>query len=228
MVKNHLKRIAMPKTWNILRKNNTFITKPNPGAHNYYLGTSINTLLKEIIGLVETKKEVKKILHDKNLQVDGKICHDEKFNVGFMDVITIQKESYRVVLDSKGKLATVKIKGAEATQKLSRITGKNTLKGGKIQLTTSDGRVINIEKDTYKTGDCILISLPSQKIEAHYPLIEGASTFIIKGKHAGSHGIITKLDEEKVLIKTTEGNYLTKKEYAFITGDKKTAVTCSL
>lgn len=226
MVKNHLKRIATPKTWNILRKSQIFITRPNAGAHSLLLGTSLNTFIKEVVGEAKTKKEVKKILHDKKILVDGKIRHDERYNVGFMDVISLDKKYYRVVLDAKGKIAGVEIKGTEAKTKLSRIKNKVQIRGGKTLLTTSDGRSISIDKDSYKTGDSILISLPDQKIEGHFALAPGSHALILRGKHAGLMGNIEKIEEGKVLIKTKEGEILTKIDYAFVVGDKKAVVTC--
>ena len=40
-MKNHLKRIASPRTWLINRKSNTFITRPKPGAHSFEHGISL-------------------------------------------------------------------------------------------------------------------------------------------------------------------------------------------
>jgi len=40
-MKNHLKRIATPRTWVIDRKAETFITRPKPGAHSLYFGMSL-------------------------------------------------------------------------------------------------------------------------------------------------------------------------------------------
>ena len=47
MVKNHLKRLNMPKSWQIKRKIIRWVTRPSPGAHNLDFGISLNTLLKE-------------------------------------------------------------------------------------------------------------------------------------------------------------------------------------
>ena len=148
MGQDHLKRIATPKTWGILRKVNTFITRPNPGAHSYYKGQSLNTVMKEDIGIARTTKEV-----------DGKKRHDEKHNVGFMDVITFPatKESYRIGFTKKGKLKSFAIDAKEANVKITKITGKHHITGGKTQLLCEDGRTINIDKDNYKVGDSALI-----------------------------------------------------------------------
>ena len=51
MVKNHLKTLNAPKTWAIKRKENTFVTKPQPGSHSYKLGFSINHILKSELNI---------------------------------------------------------------------------------------------------------------------------------------------------------------------------------
>lgn len=229
MVKNHLKRIATPRTWDILRKNQVFVTRPNPGAHAFLFGTSLNTLLKEYLGEATTRKEVKKILHDKACLVDGKVRHDERFNVGFLDVVSFPKtkKHYRVILSEKGKIATVEIKEAESKHKVVKIKNKHQLKGGKTQLSTSDGRVIVIDKDNYKVGDSLLIELPSQAIKEHLVLAEGAAAVAMKGKHAGEHGVISKIEGDVATINAKKGDFVTRTSNVFITGNKKASITCS-
>lgn len=229
MVKNHLKRIATPRTWSILRKTETFVTRPNPGAHTYLFGTSLNTLLKEYLGVATTRKEVKKILHDKACLVDGKVRHDERFIVGFLDVVSFPstKKHYRIILNKKGKLAAVDIKEAESTLKVVKIKNKHNLKGGKTQISTSDGRVIVIDKDNYQVGDSLLIELPSQAIKEHFTLTQGVIAVAMKGKHAGELGEISKIEEDVVTINAKEGDFVTRKSNVFITGNKKASITCS-
>lgn len=228
MVKNHLKRIAVAKTWGILRKNHTFVTRPNPGAHSYDLGMSLNTLFKEVLGLCDTRKEVKKILHDKNVLVDGKRRHDEKFLAGFMDVISFPelKKSYRVGITSKGKVTAFAIKESEATKKLSKIANKHLLKGGKMQLTFSDGRSLVVEKDIYKTNDSLLLSVKDQKVEGHFPCQKGNYVLIVKGKYAGHHGVISSVDSEEIVFTSNDQTIQTKTPYAFVIGDKKPVIEC--
>ena len=64
---------------------------------------------------------MKYILNNKTVLVDGKKRKDYRYPVGLFDVITFEdtKESYRVVLDEKGKIAVVKAK--EGTSKLATV-----------------------------------------------------------------------------------------------------------
>src|SRR3989338_4879108 len=120
MVKRHLKRIAAPRRWHIQRKANVFITRPNPGAHSLELGLSLNTMLKDLIKVARTTREVKGILNTKEVLVDGKRRKDVHHLVGFMDVIEIPQtnQAFRISFDGHGRLVAVKIDPKEAKLKL--------------------------------------------------------------------------------------------------------------
>ena len=70
MVKNHLSRLASPKTWGIAKKGRKWVARPSPGPHALNKCLTVNILLKEKLNYAKTTKEVKKILHDKSLLVD--------------------------------------------------------------------------------------------------------------------------------------------------------------
>ena len=229
MVKNHLKRLATPRTWGVRRKTTVFITKPQPGAHSKEFGLSLNTLFKEELRIAGTTKEVKKILHDEQVLIDGKRRTTEKYNTGFMDVISLPKtkEHYRISFSKKGKLTAFKITEEEAKKKLVRITGKKTIKGNKTQLQMGDGRTIITDNNNYKVNDVLLIEIPSQKIIKHLPFKEGSSVIIIKGQHSGETGTLEAINKEEdlVRIKTPEKEIHTKSSYILITGDKKPVIS---
>lgn len=229
MIKNHLKRIATPRTWGILRKESVFVTRPNAGAHSYTHATSLNTLFKEMLGLAATTKEVKRILHEKEVLVDGKRRHDERHNVGYLDVVTLKQtgESYRLGFSTKGKLAAFGVPKGEADVKVARIEGKHHIKGGKQQLLLSDGRTLIIAKDGHKVGDSLLIALPSQEVKAHLPLAPGATAIIHKGKYTGTEGVVESLEGASAVMNTKDGQVHTKRSYVFVVGDKKPAIKCS-
>lgn len=230
MVKNHLKRIAAPKTWSFLRKKHMFITRPATGAHELTQATSINSVVKELLEKANTTKEVKRILKEQEVLIDGKRKHDEKYNVGFMDVITFtkEKESYRLTFTEKGKIASMPVKGKEAEQKISKIIGKQTIKSGKTQVQLNDGRNVLIDKDAYAVGDSLLLELPSQKVVQHLPLQAGAAVMIYKGKYCGTVGEVESIEGRSVFIKTATGSVHTPKSYAFVVGEKKPIIKCSL
>ena len=229
MAKNHLKRLAAPKTWPIPRKENVFITRPNPGAHKMLFGMPLSVVMTDLIKCANTKKEVKSILYNKNILVDGKRRKDDKFIAGLMDTISIKDidEYYRIILDKKGKIAAVKIDEKEASVKLSKIIGKTMLKKGLIQLNLIDGRNITAKKDDYKAGDTLVLSMPEQKIDGHLKLESGMIAYLIGGKYMGDIGVIEAIEGSKIKIKSEKGIYETAKHYAFVVGKEKPVIALS-
>ncbi len=229
MVKNHLKRLNMPSSWQIKRKIIRWVTRPNPGAHALEFGLSINTFLKEITGLASSTREVRNILYNKEIFVDGKIRDERKFIVGLMDVVSVPKmnKHYRIAFNSKGKLTAVPIKEEESKIKLSKIKNKSLVKG-KTQLNLSDGRNILVDKDDFKVGDSVVIELPSQKIKQSVKLEKGALIYLTGGKHTSDIGKVEDISSRKITFKSNTGEtYQTLKKYAFVVGKDKPLVSLS-
>ena len=110
-MKRHLKRLSAPKSWSIKRKKTTFIMRPEPSGHPKELCIPLSIFLKDMVKYAKTTKDVKNILTSKEIFVDGRRRKSPKFAVGFMDVITVPdtKENFRVLLSTKGKIASQKI-----------------------------------------------------------------------------------------------------------------------
>lgn len=227
MAKSHLKRLAAPRTWAISRKENVFITRPNPGAHSMMFGISLSTLMTDLIGCAKTKKEVKSILHNKEILVDRARRRDEKFMAGLMDTIHLKEidESYRVILDRKGKLAVVRIDEKEAGIKPSRIMNKTMLKKGLTQLNMIDGRNMLVRDGKYNVGDTLMLSLPEQEIKGHLKLEPGMIAYLIGGKHTGDHGLIEAVEGNSIKIKSGSAVFETAKQYAFVIGKDKPMIS---
>jgi len=225
-MKKHLKRLTIPKSWMVKKKGIVFITKPNPGPHPIKLGLSLGTIMRDMLGIAKNSKEVKKILHDTEVLVDGIKRKELKFPVGLMDVIEFKKsnEYFRIILE-KGKLNLIPIDKKEATLKPCRITGKNKVKG-KTQLNLYDGKNILIEKDDYQVGDTAVISLPKQEIKEHIKLEKGCTICLIGGKHVGNIGKIEGIISNKITYKNKEGEIIeTLKKYVFVVGKDKPSIS---
>lgn len=184
---DHMKRIAIPRSWPLKKKAHVFTTKQSAGAHSLETSMPMVTVLRDMLAICDTAKEAKRIVGNRDVLVDGKAVKDPKAPVGLMDVLSIPKmdADYRMVLTPKGKLSLVKIDKAEASWKLCRIEDKTVVKGGKIQLNLHDGRNILLDKNDYKTGDVLKVSFDGQKIVEAFPLQAGAAALVSSGNHAG-------------------------------------------
>ncbi|MBS3114604.1 30S ribosomal protein S4e [Candidatus Woesearchaeota archaeon] len=227
MGKDHLKRLAAPKTWHVKRKELKFITKSIPGPHSLDIGLPLSTFLKEILNYASTTRDVKKILNTNEIKIDGKTRKNFRFPIGIFDTMefTNTKEFFRVILNKKGKLDLIKIKKEEALLKPCKIIGK-TMVRGKLQLNLFDGKNIIADDHIYKVGDTLLLLLPQEKINKHLKLDKNSTIFLAGGKHIGEIGNVEDIVEDKVIYKDSRGDLIeTSKKYAFVIGDNKPSIT---
>merc|ERR1719359_2458660 len=68
-------------------------------------------------------REVKQIVMQRLVKVDGKVRTDPTYPAGFMDVISIEKtgENFRLVYDTKGRFTVHRITEEEAGYKLGKV-----------------------------------------------------------------------------------------------------------
>jgi small subunit ribosomal protein S4e len=224
MPKQHLKRLATPATWPIKRKGIKFIVRPKPGSRKQELGLPFNIVLKELIGVANTNKEAKYVLFDNEVLVDGKRRKDIRFQIGFLDVIALGKENYRLIINEKGKLGIKPIPAKESKLKIVKINNKKIIRNNITELLLSDGRTLRLAKDdktVYKTGDSLVLELPQQKISKIIKLEKGSMIFMTGGKHIGSFGTVENVEGKKIFFKNNAGDiFETYKEYALVVGKK--------
>ena len=226
---NEMKRLTAPRSWPVKRKTSAWITKPSPGAHAIEESIPVNVVLRDLLHLCQTAKEVRQMLQEKLVLVDGKVVTNLKQGIGLMDVLSLPKINthYRMVMDRRGKLQLVSVPEAKASWKLCRIDNKSTVPGGKTQLNLHDGRNILVEDDKYKTGDVLKIEIPSQKILDVYRLDKGSIALITSGANVGEAATVdeysvTRLPTEN-LVKFSNGTS-TVKSNVFVIGAKGTEV----
>jgi small subunit ribosomal protein S4e len=152
----------------------------------------LNIVIRDVIGLARSTREVRTILHNSLAKVDGRVVKDTRRGIGVMDVLTLGEDNYRCVLDTNGRLRYRPISAEEAGWKVCRIEGKSTVKGGKTQVHLHDGRNIIVDDASeHKTGDSLKISLPDQKVIEHIKFGEGTRCMLVGGIHVGKLADVT-------------------------------------
>lgn len=190
---NHMKRLAMPRSWPLPRKTSIWVTKAAPGAHTLELCMPVVVVIRDILGYAKSTREVRHILHNNLVSIDGRICKDPRRGVGFMDVLTLGEENYRCIVDQKGILRYRQISKKEAETKVCRINGKTTIKGGKTQLHLHDGRnILTDDAGEYNTGDSLVLALPSQEIKEHIRFSDGIKCYLTGGAHVGEFAEVSE------------------------------------
>jgi small subunit ribosomal protein S4e len=188
-----MKRLAMPRSWPLPRKTSIWVTKAAPGAHTLELCMPVVVVIRDILGYAKSTREVRHILHNNLVSIDGRICKDSRRGVGFMDVLTLGEENYRCIVDQKGILRYRQISKKEAETKVCRINGKTTVKGGKTQLHLHDGRnILTDDAGEYNTGDSLVLALPSQEIKEHIRFSDGIKCYLTGGAHVGEFAEVSE------------------------------------
>lgn len=198
----HLKRQVAPKSWPIHRKGTKYIVRPRIDIRK---GVPVLIVLRDILKIVQNRKEARRVIHMKYVLLNNKPVRDEKNSVLLFDVITITplKKNYRLELSDNKKIVVKEIKEKESDYKIAKIMNKKVLRGKKMQLNLSDGRNF-LSNTKCNIGDSVLINFKEKKIEC-IPLKEGSLVFIFAGKHTGERGVIKKIDPENKMAKLDIG-----------------------
>ena len=221
---SHLKRCYTPKNWAVKRKEIKFIVKPSPGPGSLKFSIPITLVFRDMLKYASSLREVKHILFNNNVLVDGVRRKDPRFPVSIFDIISIKetKEFFRVVFEGK-KIGLLKIEEKEAKLKPCKIAGKKKVRG-KTQLNLYDGKNMLVDKDTYKVGDTVVIELP-KNIKSHLKLEKGNMIYLIGGKHIGAIGSVESISGNKIKYKSGKAVFETLKKNAFVIGTDKSVVS---
>jgi len=199
----HLKRLAAPWFYPILRKEYKWVVKPSPGPHSLESSIPLLLVVRDMLRIAQTSREAIKIINDGVIKVDGVVRRSYKYPVGLMDVIEITAtgEVYRVVPYPISYMKLHPIDRAEAGLKPLRIEDKTTVKGGHIQLNLYGGYNVLVrvsdprraDEDVYSTMDTVVITLPDKRIADHIRFEEGAMVVVIGGRNVGRVGRVLKV-----------------------------------
>jgi small subunit ribosomal protein S4e len=232
---DHLKRLNAPDSWHIAKKTKKFITKTAPGPHNAN-AMPITVWLRDQMGLARNLKEVKQILHQNDVIINGKPCRDSRMGIGIFDIIALPKinKYYRILRDKNGRHVSIPIDAEAAKTRLCKIKNKTTIPGGKAQLNLRYGANI-IADNTYKSNDSVVISLQPEdrfKIIDHFPFAVGNMAMVIGGKHSGKVARILDIVKvpgsvpNKIILKdeSTDTMFDTISPYIYMVGTKMPAI----
>ena len=232
----HQKRIAAPRSWKLERKRTHWAAKPRSGAHPQDRSIPLLLVVRDMLKLADNSKEAKRILHEGNVLVNGKVRKDQKFAVGIFDILAIPRINahYHVLMDQKERLALVPIAPEKAAQKLCRVNGKRMITDGAIQLNLHDGR--NILPGELSAAihphDSLLISIPDNKIIKHLPFKEGSKVVVVGGSHSSQTGeieaiqVVRSSQPNVVRIKPSAGaaSFESHWDMVFVVGEQQIEV----
>ena len=231
-----LKRKPAPRFWPIHRKELPWIVKPSSGPHSLQNCLPLTLVLRDILGVAQTRREAKMILAQGKVQIDGKVRRKDDFPVGLMDVISISdmNKYYRLMPSHKG-LVLNPISKEEANFKLVRVEDKTTVKNG-MQIAFHDGSNMlvkvadpkNPKEVTYDTFDVLKITYPEKQVALSLKTKEGNLAVITGGKNIGKQGKIVEIEKTEakkrrqalVVVEDAQGvRYQTILDFVFSIGE---------
>ena len=224
-----LKRISSPGTWMVKRKHGKWITDPVSGFKRSE-SLPLTHVLQEL-GVCKTAREVKKLVSERKVLVDGRKVKSHKQGVGLFDVVSLigEKTAWRLVYSSSQKLSFIECKDADKI--ILRVENKKLLTKSKgFQLNLSGGFNIVSTKKNISPGDSVLVSIPDLKIVEHFKSSKGSLVYVVGGAHKGSLARVMGIKKfessqpDIYTLKTKDSEFNTRKSSVYVIGSEKEAI----
>ncbi len=191
----HLTRNEITTKIPVQRKGTKYVARARS-----YLNQSVPVLIaaRDMLKLARTAKDVKEMIKEKLLKINGKIVSDYRESIKLFNIFEAGK-AYKLIILPTGKFELEVIKG-KADSRLCKIINKKLIEKSKIQLNMHDGTNIVVPvKDRIMVHDSVELDF-SNKMKQHISLEKGKKLFVMAGKYTGLTG---KADEvgNKVKVK---------------------------
>jgi len=227
--KKHMKRLAAPSHWLLDKLSGTYAPRPSPGPHKLRDCMPLVVFLRNRLKYALNGREVKSILMQRLVKVDGKVRTDATFPAGFMDVIGIEKtgENFRLVYDIKGRFTVHRVSSEEAEYKLGKVKRVQLGKGGIPYWVTHDARTVRYPDPAIKVNDTVKIELSSGKITDFIKFDTGTIAMVTGGRNMGRVGVITHRERHDGgfniihLKDAVENEFATREGNVFVIGKDK-------
>ncbi len=193
----HAKRSVITRAAVIPRKRYTYYTRALPGRHSVSQSISLLGFVRDLMRIANNAKEARYLIKSGAIKIDGKQIREEKYAIGFGDLLEVKDDKFIVNLDGKGKLVPVKNE-ADANIKKLKIVSKGKARGGRDILRLNDGRNLIVPDGLAQIGDTLLFNLSTKKVDKVLPLEQGGQVIVFRGKNAGLTGKIIKIDNDMV------------------------------
>lgn len=214
----------------------TYAPRPSAGPHKLRESLPLIVFLRNRLKYALNGREVKAILMQEHVKLDGKVRTDSTYPAGFMDVITLEatNENFRLVYDVKGRFTVHRITGEEASYKLAKVKRVALGKRGIPYVVTHDGRTIRYPDPLIRANDTVKIDLATGKITDFLKFETGKLIMVTGGKNLGRVGVITHREKHEggfdlVHIKDAlENTFVTRLSNVFVIGEETSKPYISL
>jgi len=189
----HLTRTQVSRRLPVPRKGTKYLAR---ASSHFREGVPVVVALRDMLKLARTSKEVKKMVNDKLIKINGKEVRDIKESLRLFGVLEADK-IYEVIILPTGRF---KLEETKSTSRFCKIVNKTVLRKNKVQLNLHDGtNIISDKKDKINVGYSVELDF-NGKIKNILPIEKGKKVFVISGGSLGLKGKIQKVEGGKVTI----------------------------
>lgn len=223
-----LKRLVAPEFWPIERKTKKYSIMPLPGPHSKKNCIPVGIILRDILHIADNMKDVKEILKKGIVVINGRKRKAHSFPVGFMDVVSVGDEHYRMLVSNDG-LYLQQIDSKEAGIRLCRVEDKRFVEG-KQQINLHDGTNILADMKC-STGDVLVTNMPDLSVRDVLKLEKNSIVFVTAGHNSGKLGRLKEINVTKspkpnqAIVVLDDRDVSIPKDFVFVVGREKPVIT---
>ena len=188
----HVKRKTIPTFWPIARTGTKYMAV---STHDKTNSIPLIIVIRDILEIVKTKKELKSLLNDKKILINNKVIKEINYPICLFDTLSFPsiKKHFRAEIINK-KMNLKEITEKDSLIKIFKVIGKKLLGNKKVQINLTDGKNI-LSSEKVNVGDFVVVN-SENKILKIISLKKDVEVIAIKGKHIGKEGKIKELIKE--------------------------------
>lgn len=188
----HITRAEISTKVPIARKGTKYIARASSYARQ---GIPVVVAVRDMLGLARTTSEVKAMVTNKLLKINGRDVKDCKEGLALFSILEAGKK-YRLTVLKTGRFALEETKD---DYRIAKVIGKKILKKGLVQLNLHDGTNI-ISKEKINVGGSLKLDIKG-KMKSAIKLDKGSKVFIMSGRSMGNEGEIKEVSGKRVKVK---------------------------
>ncbi|KAG0417181.1 40S ribosomal protein S4, partial [Dictyocoela roeselum] len=220
-------RLAAPKSWLLDKNGGVYAPRPSTGPHRLDECIPLCLLLSRKLGYAQNSREVKHIMKNRMVRINGKVRTDPRFPVGIMDILDIPKtgETFRLLYNTSGRFFLHKLDNPENFT-ITKVAKRVVRKGKVPYIYTEDGGSFRYCPLEINVGDSVKVDIESRKIVDYLPVAEGNIAYLTRGKNMGCAGTIVGIDKDIVKIRDVNGRYFsTLKKNLLVIGNEQSWIS---
>jgi len=151
--------------------------------------------IRDMLKLARTTREVKAMIKDKMLKLNGRLVRDFRESIKLFNVLEADRD-YRLSILPTGRFVFEESK--DKNSRLCRVINRRLVGKDTFQINLHDGTNL-VTKDKINVHDSLKIDFEG-KIIQHIKFEKGKNVFIFAGKYQGNEGKVDSVEKGKVMI----------------------------